>query len=122
MGSNSAAAVCSDSHFISFVVTLFFKSSLNQDETVAEEVAAEITGPSQLELQSTDGVACRHSVVSRGESEHKARTTNQLMLMSSVTKERNVDRSIRTESTESVTDWANKMGATGFFSILNTET
>ncbi len=29
--------------------------------------------------------------------------------------------SIRTESTDSVTDWANITGATGFFHILNTD-
>ncbi len=37
---------------------------------VAGKVAAEKTGSSQLELQPTDGVAYRHSVVSSGESKH----------------------------------------------------
>ncbi len=55
-----------------FVIALSVKSSLNQDETVAGKVAAEQTGPSQLELKPTDGVTCRHSVVVRGESERKA--------------------------------------------------
>ncbi len=32
---------------------------------VAGKVAAELTGPSQLELKPIDGVTCRHSVVSR---------------------------------------------------------
>ncbi len=35
----------------------------------------------------------------RGESERKARTANQLILMSSVAKNRSIDRLIRTEST-----------------------
>ncbi len=41
--------------------------------------------------------------------------------MSPVAKKCSVDRPIRTESTESVSDWANRMGAKGFFPILNTE-
>ncbi len=59
--------------------------------------------PSQLELKPTDSVACRHSVVGRGESEHKAQTSNQLVLTLPVAKKRSIDRPIRTESTE-ITD------------------
>ncbi len=56
-------------------------------------------------------MACRFSVVGRGESERKARAANQLALTSPVAKKRSVDRPIRTESIESVTDWANRTGA-----------
>ncbi len=62
----------------------------------------------------TDGVACRHSVVRRGESKRKAQTVNQLVVTSPVATKRSVERSISTESTESVTDWANRIGAKGF--------
>ncbi len=86
---------------------------------VAGKVAAELTGPSQLELEPTDCVACRHSVFGRGNS--KAQTANQLPPTSPVTKRRSVDRPIRTESTESITDWTNRMGVIGFFLILKTE-
>ncbi len=41
LGSKSAAVVCSGSCFISFVVSLYFKSSLNWDQTVEGKVAAE---------------------------------------------------------------------------------
>ncbi len=51
IGRKSAAAVCSGSCFISFVVFLSFKSSLNWDQTVAGKVAVEETAPSQLELE-----------------------------------------------------------------------
>ncbi len=44
------------------------------------------TGPSQLELEQTDGVARRHSVIGRGESERKAQTANQLVPTSPVAK------------------------------------
>ncbi len=73
---------------------------MNQDETVAGEK----TGPSQLELEPADGVACGNSVVGRGESERKARTANQLIPTSPVAKKRSIDWPIRTESKESVTD------------------
>ncbi len=62
-------------------------------------------------MEPTDGVAFRHSVVCRGESERKALTAKQLILMSPVAKKCSVDRPIRTERTESVTDWANRRGA-----------
>ncbi len=39
----------------------------------------------------SDGVACRHSVASRGESERKARTANQLILTLPVAKKRSMD-------------------------------
>ncbi len=81
-----------------FVVALCFKSSLNWDETVAGKATAESTGPSQLKLEPTDGVACRHFVVvvGRGESEHKARTANQLVPTSLTAKKHSLDRTIRT--------------------------
>ncbi len=41
-------------------------------------------------------------------------TANQLVLMSPTAKKRSVDQPVRTESTESVSDWANRTGATGF--------
>ncbi len=41
LGNKSAAAVCSGSHFISFAVSLSFKSNLNWEQTVAGKVAAE---------------------------------------------------------------------------------
>ncbi len=40
---------------------------------------------------------------------------------STVAKKRGIDQPIRTKRTESVTDWANRMGAIGFLGILNTE-
>ncbi len=40
---------------------------------------------------------------------------------SPVTKKCSVDRPIRTQSTESVTDWSNRTGGIGFLPILNTE-
>ncbi len=108
---NSAAAspscFCSNSGFISFVVALSLRSSLNEGETVAGKVAVEWTCPSQLE--PTDGV-------DRVKSEHKAETANQLVMTSPVTKKRTVDQPIRTESTERVTDWTNRTGAMGFLS------
>ncbi len=42
------------------------------------------------------------------ESEHKARKANQFVPTSPVTKKHSVDRPVRTKSTESVTDWANR--------------
>ncbi len=54
-------------------------------------------------------------------SQCKAWTANQQVPTSSVAKRRSVDRPIKTESTESITDWANKTGAIGFLPILNTE-
>ncbi len=66
-------------------------------------------------------VSLADTVVGRGESEHKAQTANQLVPTSPVAKKRSVDQPIRTESTESVTDWANRTGAIGFLPILNTE-
>ncbi len=48
-----------------------------------------------------DGVACRHSVVSRDESKCKAQTANQLILTSPVAKRFSIDRPVRTKSTES---------------------
>ncbi len=60
-------------------------------------------------------------VVGRGESERTARTATQLALMSPVAKKHCIDQPIRTESTESVTDWANRTGVIGFLPILNTE-
>ncbi len=69
-------------------------------------------------VEPTDGVACRHSVVSRGESECKARTANQLE--TDVTKKHSIDRLIGTESAESVTDWANSMVVMRFLPVLNT--
>ncbi len=100
-----------------YFIFSIFKSSF----TVAGKVAAESTGPSQLKLDPTDGVTCSDSVVGRGESEHNARTANQLIPTSPVAKKCNVDRPIRIKSTKSITDWANSTGATGFSSILNTE-
>ncbi len=76
---------------------------------------------SQLELEPTDGVACRCSVVSRSESERKAQTANQLIPKSPVTKKLSLYRPIRTESTECVTEWAKRTGEIGFLSILKAE-
>ncbi len=45
---------------MSFIVAHSFNCSLNRDETVAGKVEAEQTGLSQLELEPTDSVACRH--------------------------------------------------------------
>ncbi len=61
------------------------------------------------------------TVVGRGESERKAQTTDQLVLTSPVVKERGADQPIRTESTESVTDWTNRTALIRFLQILNTE-
>ncbi len=46
---------------------------------------------------------------------------NQFIPTTPATKKRIVDRPIRIESTESVSDWATRMGAIGFLPILNTE-
>ncbi len=80
---------------------------MNRDETVAGKVTAEETGPSQLKIEPT--------LVSRGESERKAQTANQLVQTSPVTMRSSVDRPIRTESTESVTDWANRKESNRIF-------
>ncbi len=114
--SNSAAASPPCFCWHSFVLTLSFKSGLNQDEKVAGKVAAEGTHSFRLELEPTDSAAC-----SRGESECRARTANQLIPMSPAPKKCSVDWPIRTEITESITDWANKTRVTGFLPILNTE-
>ncbi len=84
---------------MSFVVALSFKSSLS-------------LVPSQLKLEPTDGIVCRHSAVSRGESEHKAQTACQLVPMSPVAKKCSVDRRIR-----SVAVGANTTGTVGFLQI-----
>ncbi len=105
-------------YLLIFVVALSIKSSLKQDETVAGKVAAEWTGPSELEYELTD-VACRHSVVNRGESECKVQQAKQLVVTSPVTMKCSVDRPIRTESTESVNDWVNRTRLMGFLPILN---
>ncbi len=76
---------------------------------------------SKLELKLTDGVTRRHSVVSRGKSERKTQTVNQLVPTSPVAKKCSLERPIRTESTESVTDWPNRMEVIGFLPILDTE-
>ncbi len=88
---------------------------------VAGKVAAKQTRLSLLALEPADGVACRQSVVGKGESVCKAQTTNQLVPTSPATKKRSVDRPIRTEITECVTDWADITGVIRFLSILNTE-
>ncbi len=85
------------------------------------ESCSRVTALSQLELQLTDNVACRHSVVSTGESERKTQAADQLVPMSPVVKRHNIDRRIRTESTERVTDWVNRAGVIGFLTVLNTE-
>ncbi len=64
---------------------------------VAGKVAAGQTSPSQLELELTDGVACRRSVVGRGESERKAQTANQLIPTLPVAETQSVDWGIRRE-------------------------
>ncbi len=46
---------------------------------------------------------------------------NQLIPTSPVAKKRSADGPIRTESTESVTDWTNRKGVVGFLPIQNTE-
>ncbi len=66
---------------------------------------------SHLEPEPTNNVAERYSVVGRDELYRKAKTANQLVPTSPVAKKHSVDWPIRTESTESVTDWANRMTA-----------
>ncbi len=58
---------------------------------VAGKVEAESNGPSQLQLEPNDGVACKHSVVGRGGSEHMARRDNQLVLELLVAKKCSID-------------------------------
>ncbi len=41
--------------------------------------------------------------------------------MSPVAKKHSVDRAVTTESSENVTDWANRTGVMAFLPILNTE-
>ncbi len=77
--------------------------------------------PTESLQATTDGVACRHSVVGRGESECKAQTANQLLPTSPMTQEHSIDQWIKTESTESITDWANRMVVIGSLLFLNTE-
>ncbi len=110
--SKPTAEVCTSSCFIWFVVALSLF-------TVAGKVAAEWTAPSQLELKPTDGVTCRHSVVGRGKSEHQVRIANQLVPATPVTKKCSINQPIRTQGIESITDWANRMGGTGF--LINPE-
>ncbi len=69
----------------------------------------------------TDGVACRHFVVGRGESECTAQAAYQVVMMCPVAKKCSLDPRIRIESTESITDWTNRVGEIGFLPILNTE-
>ncbi len=66
-------------------------------------------------------MACRHSGVTRDESERHARTANQLISTSPITKKHSTDWQIRTERTESFSDWTKRVGATGFLTILNRE-
>ncbi len=61
------------------------------------------------------------TLVSRDESERKAQIANQLLLTSPWAKKRSVDWLVMTQSTESITDWANRTGAIGLLSVLNTE-
>ncbi len=61
------------------------------------------------------------TVVGRGGSNRKERTANQLVLTSPVAKKFSIDRPIRTESTESVTDKIKITGVTGFLSIPSTK-
>ncbi len=73
---------------------------------VSGKVAAEQTGPSQLELEPTDAVACRHSVVTRGESECEQLISlcrHHLLLRNAV------QTSQSGQSTDSVTDWTKRM-------------
>ncbi len=72
---------------------------------------AESTGLSQLELEPTDGIACRHAVVGRGQSECKEQTAYHLVPMPAVAKKFTVDLPVREVSTESVPDWAKRTGA-----------
>ncbi len=48
------------------------------------------------------------------------RKSNQFVPTSPVVKKCSIDQPIRTESTESFTDWANRMGARRFLPIINT--
>ncbi len=57
---------------------------------------------------------CRLQTLSKGESEHKAQTANQLIPTSPVAKKRGIDWPVRTESIESITDWANRTGVMRF--------
>ncbi len=73
LGSKTTAAVCAGCALFPWLSLSLLRpvwTETNRDSMVAGKVAAEWTGPSQLELKPTDGVACRHSVVGRGESEH----------------------------------------------------
>ncbi len=120
MGSNSAASLpflfLLRLAFYSVCCPVYFKSSLNRDDTVAEKDAAKKTGPSQVELELTD---CHFQTLC--ESSSKARTAHQIVPLLSVAKKHSIDQPIKTESTESVADWANRTGAIGFLPILNTE-
>ncbi len=93
--------------YISFVVVLSFKSSC----------------PTETKRESRSTVNWSISARAWGdwqdEWELKARTANQFVLTSPVAEKCSVDRPIRTESTESVTDWANRTGAIGFKSLIN---
>ncbi len=62
-----------------------------------------------------------HIAVGRGKLGHTAQTSNQLIPMSPVTEKHSVDWPARTERTGSITDRANRTGAMGFLSIVNTE-
>ncbi len=114
LGNNSAAAsphwFCSSSRFILFVVSLLrpvWKKQL-QGKLLQSKLVCHSSSLSRLTLSLDD------TVVSRGESERKAQTANQLVAMSPVAKKRSVDQPVRTERTESITDWANNVGAIRF--------
>ncbi len=70
---------------------------------VARKIAAEKTGLSQLELELSDDVGCRHSVVGRGKSE-----LGLSVCTDAVATKQSADRPIRKKSTEIITDWANR--------------
>ncbi len=118
--STAASSPCffSGSLFIPFVVSL----SLSPVWTETKRLQGKLQRSKLVRHSSNSSrLTHRHSVVGRDESECKTRTAYQLMPTSPVAKKRSVDRPIRTERTESVTDWANRTGATGFLPVLNTE-
>ncbi len=61
------------------------------------------------------------TLLSAEASQREAWSANQFVLMSPVAKKRSVDRPVRIDSTESVTNWGIGTGVMGFLPILNTE-
>ncbi len=94
------------------------KHSLHVGKT---EAILRLTNSVETLIWFSDSVACRHSVVGRGKLDCQTRTANQLLSMSLVAEKCSIEQPIRTETTESASNWANRTKAIGFLPVLKTE-